>query len=59
LSVDEDIAGRGVGETSDDVQKRGFPAAGGPDDRGELAFFDLQIQAVEDKQITFARFEYV
>src|SRR5208282_5590064 len=48
LAVDEDLSRRHVLETSDQAQKGRLAAAGRPDEDGELAVLDVEINAVDD-----------
>ena len=39
-------------EAADDVQKRGFAAAGRTDDRDELVLVDIEVDAVQSRHLT-------
>ena len=49
--VDEDLAFGGGHQLGQGVQEGGFAAARGADDGKELAFFDVEVDPIEDGQI--------
>src|SRR5258708_37421947 len=47
VAVDQHVAARGLGQSADDVKKRGFSAAGRPPDGNRLSPQDLKVDAAQ------------
>src|SRR6266851_6601604 len=54
VAVHQHAAAGGLGQSADDVKKRGLSAAGGPHDRNRLSRQDLKVDAAERRHFHFA-----